>query len=515
MVTDDSTSGMIRLPNPIWLVQFRLLRGRRIMLIAALWSAGLVVVPLAIHRLEPSWTAAEAFKALAVLQILTVLSGCSAVFRAIGRDRATRMLESHRLSPINASTVVVGYLFGPTMQTLLLFLVTVVYGTALALVSDLSAAGWLAGNLVLLTTALMAWSLVICSGTGSEKPINPTGIFVGAGFVGAMLGAALPGVGLVTGAFSVVGGFWAMTGRFEWAANPTAVVAGGNLQPPAMAVLMVANLLMTLVWSSASARRYRRPDRPAFDARNGTVLLILWLAGAGLGIALFDRLSPGTIETSRQFQFIATLLLSLLLAAVPVSGACIDRARLLKGGQATAWAERVSSRWVIMACVGAVCLAMGLSGAYWEDGENRVAVAFARATAGPWACTVLAAVAGMTALDGFFRVMYLARRRILGPSAAFVFAIWLAPPAVDYLLGLWRSSRLADPFGSLDFSLLFGCSPPATIVAVWTDLNVPVWPGLIVQVVLAAVMTRLAIKAERAEIRRRRADGLELPGLRR
>ncbi len=49
-------------------------------------------------------------------------------------------------------------------------------------------------------------------------------------------------------------------------------------------LIVVIGVFMGLLWLSAAARRYRRPDRPAFDAAWGTLLLIIWLIPGGLGI---------------------------------------------------------------------------------------------------------------------------------------------------------------------------------------------------------------------------------------
>ncbi|MCH7813410.1 MAG: hypothetical protein IID40_05250 [Planctomycetes bacterium] len=506
----------LRLPNPIWWAQLRLIGGRRIGGIVGAWTVALVVCPQVIRRFFPTTTPAHVLKVLAFAQcLLMVLGGCSAIHKALTRDFSTKMLESHRLSPMSAATVTLGYAFGPTAQILLLFAVTALYGTVLLFISGLSPASWLLGNAVLLSAAVMVWSGAICAGIGGNKPVSLTGIIVVGGFLGGMVMMAMPGLGLISGAFSIVAAYLGMTGKFDLVRISSAVTEGSGLTAPVVAVLLVSNVFMALLWLSAAARRYRRPDRPAFGAAWGTLLLIIWLIPGGLGIVLADRFPGLPFDGRARLQFIVTVLLSLLLAVLPLSGAAIDRARIIKGARSTRWAERISSRWVAVAAVLLICGVMGLSGISWAGGDGTVfKTSFQAGTAWAWGCTAAALLAGLLAVDGFFRVMYLARHRIFNPAIVFILVAWLAAPTVDYALGVFRGRASGELFEVVDFSFLLGCSPLGTIVVIWNELTAPVLPGLAVQWVLAAVMTGLAVKAERMETRRR-AQGMQQPGLNR
>ncbi|MCP4251476.1 MAG: hypothetical protein GY778_30945 [bacterium] len=507
----------LRLPNPIWWAQLRLIGGRRIGWIVGAWALALVVCPETIRRFAPSITTADILKVLAFAQaLLMVLGGCSAIHKALSRDFTTKMLESHRLSPMSAATVTLGYAFGPTAQILLLFAVTALYGTVLLFISGLSPASWLVGNALLLSAAVMVWSGAICAGVGGSKPVNLTGVIVVGGLLGGMVMMALPGLGLISGAYSLAGAYAGMTGKFELVQIPGAVTGGSGLTAPVVALLLVTNVLMAVLWLSAAARRYRRPDRPAFDAAWGTLLLAIWLFPGALGIVLADRIAAVPFDARPRLQFLVTVLVALLLAILPLSGAAIDRARTIKGAHVTRWPERISSRWVAVTAVVLICGVMGLSGISWVDSEGAIFKASLRAgNAWAWGCTAAALLAGLLVVDGFFRVMYLANHRIFNSATVFVLLTWLAAPAVDYALGVFRGRASGELFEVVDFSFLIGCSPLGTIVVIWTDLATPVLPGLAVQWVLAAVLTGLAVKAERIKIRRRRAKGLQQPGLKR
>ncbi|MCP4251473.1 MAG: hypothetical protein GY778_30930 [bacterium] len=68
----------LRLPNPIWWAQLRLIGGRRIGWIVGAWALALVVCPQTIRRFAPAISAADILAVLAIVQcLLMLLGGCS------------------------------------------------------------------------------------------------------------------------------------------------------------------------------------------------------------------------------------------------------------------------------------------------------------------------------------------------------------------------------------------------------------------------------------------------------
>jgi hypothetical protein len=129
---------------------------------------------------------------------------------------------------------------------------------------------------------------------------------------------------------------------------------------------------------------------------------------------------------------------------------------------------------------------------------------------------LLATLAGLLAVEGFLRIMYLVRKRASAATAWFLFLIWLLPPAADSLIAVLGNTDAGNPFTGLVPTVLFGCSPLGTFVAVWDLMEMTsaaLAGGLAVQWLLAVILQVMAARAERREITARRAEGLELPGL--
>jgi len=466
-----------------------------------------MVGPVAMGRISPGWSVSNTIIALAVAQIaLLVLGGCGAVQRALTRDHVSRMLESHRLSPLSGSSVAFGYVFGAPMQFIVLFLITLIWGAARLRVAGLPVEGWIAGNLLLFATAAMYWSVAVCSGVGHAKPVNLLGIMLVSSVASAAV-VLIPGLALVTGAYSISAAFMAMMGRFELN-PPTSVVASTSLNPAHVGGLMLASLMWTMLWLSGAARRFRRPDRPAFDALWATVMLLTWLVLSGTSIAILEDVQrlQGELPHPRT-QFVVTLVLSLIWCALPLSGAGIDRARILKGARPGSWEERVSSRWLILAGTVLVCGVLAICKIRWvEDNGVELTSALGRNTLQSWALTAITMVLGLLALDGVLRIRYLTQARALGPASLYVIVAWLLPVAVDYARGVYAHWMDENPYAHTDFTLLLSCSPMGVMMKVWSKLSAPLLPGLAVQIIIAASLTALAVRAERRELARRRAE---------
>ena len=117
----------VQLPWPMWRVQYQLLGGfRRLSAIVLVCAVVLVAGIFGLRRLGmPDPFTAVAGTALnfrtGIQVFLLILGGCQAVYRAMLRDHEGKMKESHRLTPMSNITVVLGYLFGSTLQISSLF----------------------------------------------------------------------------------------------------------------------------------------------------------------------------------------------------------------------------------------------------------------------------------------------------------------------------------------------------------------------------------------------------------
>ncbi len=514
--------GLIRLPNAIWWVQFRLTGGRKVLYRAGLYAMGLVSCLMSATWLFPDPTFRElvtaGIKILTALQCgMLLFVGCSAVHKAVNRDYTTKMLESNRLAPMTGRSVVLGYILGGASQPILLWLIGVLFGGAVLRIAGLPITPWLAGNLLLMSTAAMLWGATVFLGVGDSKPVNPVGLLVVGAMMGWMIVMAMPGLGFVFGAYSIVASWHAMTGGFVMEGPATAVTKSGSLTSTSISLLIVLNMAMTLIWATAASNRYRRPDRAGLILPLAIIFLIAWTLACGGGIPLFEKFGVGDVigngsKNMPQLQFISALALSMLCSILPISVTCIDWARRVKGTYVRSWTERVPSRLMVLLGTIIVCSILGLVDVQWQTGEKiedvevMFATRFSQDTMARWATTAVVIFSSLLAIDGYLRILYLRKARAGGNVAGLVFLVWLLPPLLDYLVSLFWHANQSESLATARPSFIFGCSPFVTLVGTWDLLkDLSLMPGLVFQVLFALGMTALAIKAERRE-RRRRSD---------
>ena len=480
------------LPLSLWKVQYHLLGGhRRVAGVAVIYATLLIVGALAFRRLmrlDPlPQVAGLLVNGLSVIQVLVLfLGGCNAVYRCTLRDHQTRMVESHRLTPMSSLSVVLGYLSGSTLQIGILFLINLAFGLVLQGLAGSPVGPWMYGNTLLLTGAVMLWALMVFSGMRLAKPISPGPILLGVGLLGVAAGVFVPGAALFLAAYSVMFGCWTITGLFTVA--PLAVIG-----------VMAVNLLLTAFWMFAAAAKYRRPDLPALNAVRGLLFLFLWLSLATVGIVAFDAVTSTRMirfhdETHLRVQWIATMISSLIVASVAVSGAVQCRLLVARGAAPRDWTDHVSGGFAAVAAALLICLVMALvGGSVWVDLYRPMGVSANLNPALPlwlWGYTVAACVLAMLTIRAVFVISGAFLRSAPVAVGLFVVFAWGGPPLVDLI----RANVVQDGWGPLVLSVLLGCSPAGTIAAVWAPVAIPVWPGLLIQLGLLLV---LAVAAHR------------------
>ena len=475
-----------QLPIPMWRVQHQLLGGNRRMLMVIIVSAAVLVVGfLTIQRLfqtEPFSTVVSGIlNFLAALQaFIAAFGGCNAVHRAMLRDYETKMIESHRLTPMSNGSVVLGYLFGSTLQISVVLFVVTMFGAVLALLAAVPLASWFYGNLLVVMGAVTLWSLVVFSGMRPAKPVNPAGVILAVALLGHVGLLLLPAAGLLLSVYPIAMGVTLLMG----ATTPSG---------PAIALLTLLSVLLTGFWIVAAAAKYRRPDLPALNASRGLILLCIWLLLGAFGIIAYSRAGavvplawsgPDVTDT----QWAITLALSLLVALVPLSGAVECRILIRRGVAPRDWLDRVPD-WLVAVIGGVmICLVMALAGLpVWPtliggslESAQRGAV-FWRA----WLYTITACVLALLFARGLLVVAYSFLKSPRGPAGVLILATWAGPLLLDYIL----ADVLRDYGQPLTYSWLLGCSPAGTIIAVWMKIPVPLWHGFIVQLVLALVLS--------------------------
>ncbi len=482
-----------QLPIPMWRVQYHLLGGhRRMVAITAVYAAVLAAGGIGLSRLmrnePPASVAGWILSGLSVIQILVVvLGGCNSVYRAMLRDYESRMIESHRLTPMSDVSVAVGYLFGSTLQILLLFLVNLTVGAVAALLANIPVGGWIAGNLLLLSTALMLWAMFVFAGMRLAKPSSPAAVLLGIGLLGIAT-PFVPGAGLILGVFGILMGFWVSRGA-------TAVA------DLAILIAVVVHGVMTFFWVYVAAAKYRRPDLPALNALRGLVLLALWLVIAFGGIHAFQQLTQTRMVTFRDVvdphaQWICTLVGSLIVATIALSGAVMCRRLVTRGGLPRDWSDRVSDfRVAVRAAVMIGLLAAVVGAGVWPDlVETTGAEDLPRYVlqVKSWLWTLAACVVALMAVRGVLRFACSLFKSPGIPVALFIIVAWAAPPVADSIRAAYTRDFMQRSF---ELSWLLGCSPIGIFMEAWAGMGIVLWPGLLVQLALALGCTWVGRRA--------------------
>ena len=483
----------LQLPLPMWRAQFQILGGARRALVVLAVQVGLLLgATLLFGRLfSESGFAPVATQIinvlLAIQAALLVLHGSNAVHRPLLRDYQTRMFESHRLTPMSNHTVVLGYLIGGGGHSLMMFGVNVVYGTIICFLGQQPPGLWLLGNAMFLAGALPLWALMILCGLRLGKPTSPAVILLTVGLIAGPFFMILPVAGLVTSFFTILLGFFVGVGKM-------------SVNDPALPICGAVSLFLAGFWLHLAALKYRRPDLPVMNGYRGLFLLVIWLAlgvGSVLAAQGFARGSWGGSSTNTdmvQALWIITFCAALLVAIIPISG-CIECRRLAREGRALRdRSDRMSSLAVALLAGVLVCATLaGLRLTIWDS-------RMAAAPSADWlvfAYTLLACVFALLAVRGIWIIVQPKTATAHTLLVLLVAALWGAPVA-------WESIRF-EALGH-NQSMWGGCSPCGSLQALWRSGTVaPLWPGLLVQVLMALLLTWLAHRAEQTRQARTRS----------
>ena len=500
----------IQLPIAIWRLQYNLLGGHRRMIgVTGVYALALIVGAYGCRRLlwdEPlADVAGILIKVLAAIQILiAVLVGCNAVHRASLRDFESKMIESHRLTPMTSVTVVLGYLFGTTLQIHAFFFVGLIIGTVLTTLAKFRIDSWVFGNLLILNGAVTLWSAVLLSGFRLAKPISPAGFLIAAAVLGNVFVLLLPPAGLLLSAYPIMFGFQMITG-------------GG--WPAGNAILMIAavNVVMTVFWISAAAAKYRRPDLPALNSVRGLILLAFWSVFGTIGLVIYSYSGvrgggPGPTDTDTMLiQWIATIVLSFLVALPAIAGSVECCILIRRGTAARRWSDRVSPYLVCLLATLVVVFPLATIGLVLQsdlrshqlDVEDRTIT-----TVLVWSFTIAACfLAFLTAAEAHVvSVGRVKKPRVL--ATTFLLAIWAMPPILDLIRAEIVSTK--DVYADMEMSWILGCSPAGTIAEVWRGPSAGDWAGIPAKKLLPGLAFQLVLAVSLGLLGRR---GLRQPSI--
>ena len=473
-------SERFQLPIPMWRVQFQLLGGgRRFLSVAVVCTALLVVGTFGFRRMLADHTlprvAGFVLNFLTAIQMLIVLlGGSNSIHRAMLRDYDTKMIESHRLTPMSSMAVVLGYMFGSTLQVIMLSMLFLTFGVGLSVMAGLPVRDWVLGNVVLLCAGVASWAAIVFGGMRVEKPFNPAPVVVAVCALYFPI-CFVPGMALLLNVYTGLIAVQLLAGS-------------GTISFVVAAIPSITSLLFAVFWINAASVKYRRPDLPALNAYRGLALLTLSLFVGSGGLLAFEKYAQKGMAFAYdtdfvRMQWIATIVSALIMASIITCGAVKCRVLVSQGTAARDWSDRVSDRVVAIIAAILICGILGGVGyPVWRSllptttsGAETIEMAI---RAGAY--TSLACVIGILTVRGMFDFVQARAKSANVVVALLMITMWSLPPVADFI----RSEFVRGPRDPAVFSWLLGCSPLGTIYGAWAEKSANLFPGIIVQAVI-------------------------------
>lgn len=243
--------------------------------------------------------------------LLWAASGLAARVRL---DVSTKMLESHRLSPIGGVQGVTGYLIGAVADMAPIVLINLVLGVIVNTFAMRSVETFLLTNVFILWLVMCVWPAAVFVGLASKiSPVWILLVLLGAIFGGGVLMWIFPAIMLLIS--PILAG----------------LVTGGARQWMAVyPITLIAQVILGTVFFIAGSRRFRSDERAAFGPLLGTIVVAMWVTLSVIGMRWQSLIVPGGYEsdTSWHVQVTASMAVAIGLSIVPImSVAWSDRLR--------------------------------------------------------------------------------------------------------------------------------------------------------------------------------------------
>lgn len=469
-------------------------RARTPFVVALLFGGAVLLISSFVYYGTPrsDWGAVDTFWAsmLTFAQVsFMLLFAPGAVRRMVLRDFQTGMIESHRLTPMSSTRVMIGYLIGPTAQAFLLYLVAAVLVTYFGLrITNMPrtgamvglpglgtiAAGVLFGHICLLILSLLICSLTLLSALATGGKHNIVGLSIAlVVFGGWMVVRVVPGLALVTGVMS--GGI--VTGFVKQGVTAT---EGATIITAA-----ILQLCLALVFFRAAANKFRAPDGALFTLPLAAFLLLFSGLVLYAGYAFAPRHTwifqdIGTEAEYRPIQLLCSLLAFSLISLFLTSAAVVEKFRadrsLYFGVRVNPIRRAIVIATPLLLAVATVALALAM-----RSKVISIQVLFTSP-----AIMLAVAVALICWYFTDFNVIYTRYsqgRKIFLPLLLLTLLIRGGPVLIDAAAqdlamgqeGAWRPGWVTSISGA------------GTIVLAGTANTAPMWGGLAVQLLIAGV----------------------------
>lgn len=485
------------MPLAMWRVHFDLLGGfRRAGMVLLGYVLAMSLGLYMFRRALPDMSLAD-FSAgfinflIAAQGLVLVVGGSTSIYRAMLRDFDLRMLESHRLTPMSNSSVILGYATGPAMQMLFVALLNLLVGSLFCFLAKKPLIVWLGGNALILLGAVVFWSFTVFIGLRKAKPLNPMVFLALVGMFGIPV-LPLPAIGSFLGIYPLMCGF---------------VMARESMKiPPGLiAAVIIVSLTVATFWFSIAAAKYRRPDLPALNGFRGLVLLALWMCLGIAGMIIVTAAAnaipnPTDMEDPVGVQLVVMLIGALIISWVPISGAVECTLIIGCGGSPRNSGDRLSNLSVTLV---AVAMSIGVTALFaasaWRHMTGHVTalheVRFLNRSVEPQMLfggipIGLAILCSALTARGVFLTFYARAPMQRMRAMIIVLSLCIVPLVLDLArIGYGLADELND---SLQFSALVSFSPVGIVLAVLaSSRDIPLHAGLAFQVAVAVLFTFL------------------------
>lgn len=463
--------------NPLGWAQYRMLCSPKrhlqvaivfpliVVAIASLIYRG--VQPLALNNFMPGMQIA-----LLILQgVLLMVGGPSAIRRAVQRDYATGMTDSHRLMPVSSHGIVFGYLTGPSAQILILAVETFLIGLICCHFTGPKAYGaWAAIHIFLVCATLFVWTASVLSAIGTAGKANLVGIAIAIGVLGGWgLVLVLPGMAMFLGIFN-----------FRFLSR----VAMGGTPPTETVYALPFQLAFAATFFLAAARKVRRADVQAFNWPLGMLLFLEAALLLLLGLLKREDFANRGFDISARgwFPVMASSLVLCIVALIPIGAAAQAEAR---------WTRRraldpltVDRRPIPYLVAALPILALLVVTTTWGAYPYDLEVTTSPRT---WFHAGLVLAVGVLAMAGFARRLYARNDRAFLGTLVYFCVLWLAPIATEFVAIAYfdlanettRKSTIYYP------TVISALSPLGAAYALAMNVRSNIWPGLVFQAAVA------------------------------
>lgn len=371
------SAGSSLVDNPLFVKHVRSrLRMQHVLPLAVIVAVVSLVVVLmgfilAEHAMNPKATFTGAYVFLAVIQgVVLLMMGTSQVASAVAHAKDTGILDFHRIAPLPARRVAVGFLLGAPIREYVVFALTLPFSLICAIAGDLGVTGWLMMLPVILSSTLLFHTLAMVNGLSARRARGVGGTAVGLVILAHLLaGMALANNVYVPGLLTAVPVFMDVTDNLPRNFQaPT--FFGADLPMLVQSFLYQVPLAMFLF---VAAVRKMRSDRAHGYSKPVAAAFLATIAILSLGTLWKIELAPSLVIVSYVTAFGGMLLLAAVTPSLGDYTNGFRRAARHHERFIRPWDDAALNPWAILVSVAIVAAATGLAWHIQGDHARRIA----------------------------------------------------------------------------------------------------------------------------------------------